>query len=41
MATGPNLSELKSALAGATSVPLSLEGSLALRGYLMMSFFPG
>ena len=41
VATGPNLSELKSALAGATNVPLSLEGSLAFRGYLMTSFFPG
>ena len=40
VATGPNLSELKSALAGAANIPLSLDGSLALSGYLITNFFP-
>ena len=41
VATGPNLSELKSALAGAASVPLSFDGSFALSEYLMTNFLPG
>ncbi len=41
VATGPNLSALKSALAGAASVPLSLDGSGACRGYLITRVFPG